>query len=250
MSDVRLDDLWDFDDPAESERRFADHLAQAREAGGGDIAETLTQIGRAQGLQHRFDDADRTLDDAEQALEDGDRRGRIRLLLERGRVANTAGREGRGAEAFLAAWELARSSGDDALAVDAAHMLGIVERPGAAWAWNERAMELARSSADPAARRWVASLANNMGWARHEAGAHDEALELFTLALVERERQDDPAATRIARWCVARCLRSLGRTEEALTIQQSLAAELEALGETDEYVNAEIAECRRALGRA
>jgi tetratricopeptide (TPR) repeat protein len=129
-------------------------------------------------------------------------------------------------------------------------MLGIVEPPDTAWTWNERAMELARTSPDAAARRWVGSLANNMGWARHEAGAYDEALELFTLALAEREEQDDPKRTRIARWCVARCLRSLGRIEESLAAQQALAAELEAIGETDEYVTDEIAECRRALGKA
>ena len=129
-------------------------------------------------------------------------------------------------------------------------MLGIVEPSARAWEWNERAMELARSSPDPAAQRWVASVANNMAWAKHDAGAYEEALELFSLALVERERQDDPGRTRIARWSVARCLRSLGRTEEALAEQQSLAAELEALGETDEYVTEEIAECLRALGRA
>jgi tetratricopeptide (TPR) repeat protein len=244
-----LDALWDFDDPAGSEHRFAEHLAEARKVGAGDVAETLTQIARAQGLQHRFDDADRTLDQAEDALGKADTRGRIRLLLERGRVANTAGREGRGADDFIHAWELARSAREDALAVDAAHMLGIVEAPDRAWEWNERAMALARTSPDPAARRWVASVANNMGWARHEACAFDEALELFTVALVERERQGDPTRTRVARWCVARCLRSLGRTEEALAGQQALAAELEAVGETDEFVSEEIAECLRELGR-
>ena len=129
-------------------------------------------------------------------------------------------------------------------------MLGIVEPPAHAWEWNERAMELARSSPDPAARRWVASVANNMAWAKHDAGAYEEALELFSLALVEREQQGDPGRTRVARWSVARCMRSLGRTEDALAEQQSLAAELEALGETDEYVTQEIAECLRALGRA
>ena len=254
MDDVpleRLDDLWDFGDPAASERRFTALLVRAhQETGGRYVAETLSQLARAQGLQRRFEDADRTLDDADAALGADDDRTRVRILLERGRVANTAGREGRGSEEFLAAWELARASGEDALAVDAAHMLGIVEPPARAWEWNERAMELARSSPDPAARRWVASVANNMAWAKHDAGAYEEALELFSLALVERERQDDPGRTRIARWSVARCLRSLGRTEDALAEQQSLAAELEALGETDEYVTEEIAECLRALGRA
>ena len=116
-------------------------------------------------------------------------------------------------------------------------------------AWNE-ARGAGPVSPDPAARRWVASIANNMAWARHDAGAYDEALELFTLALVERERQDDPGRTRIARWSVARCLRSLGRTEEALAEQRSLQAELDVLGETDEHVTEEIAECLRALGRS
>ena len=250
MDDEPLDALWDFGDPAGSERRFTERLARVREADGDDVAETLTQLARAHGLQHRFDDADRTLDEADAVVRDDDRRARVRILLERGRVANTAGREGRGADAFLAAWELARTAGEDALAVDAAHMLGIVEEPGPAWEWNERAMELARSSPEPAAERWVASVANNMAWSKHDAGSYDEALELFELALAERERQDDPGRTRIARWSVARCLRSLGRTEEALAEQQALAAELEALGETDEYVREEIAECLRALGRA
>ncbi len=54
---------------------------------------------------------------------------------------------------------------------------------------------------------------------------------------------------RIARWCVARCLRSLGRVEEALAEQQALAAELEAEGEVDGYVDEELAECLLVLGR-
>ena len=178
-----------------------------------------------------------------------DARARARIHLERGRVANTAERDGRGRTCFLAAWEVARAAGEDALAVDAAHMLGIVEPPDLAREWNERAIELARGSPDTAAQRWLASLANNMGWARHDAGAYDEALELFTLALAERRREGDPARTRIARWCVARCLRSLGRTEEALAEQRALAAELEAVGETDEHVTEEIGECLRELGR-
>jgi tetratricopeptide (TPR) repeat protein len=246
----RLDELWDFGDPAASEARFvAVRSRAAHDDGGARLAELLTQLARAQGLQGRFDDADATLDEAEAALQPSDARGSVRLLLERGRVANTAGRDGRGSAEFRKAWEQARAAGEDALAVDAAHMLGIVEQPDEAWAWNERAMGLARTSPDPAAQHWVASLANNMGWVRHEAGDFDAALELFTLALAERERGDDAGRTRIARWCVARCLRSLGRTEEALVQQRALAAELEALGETDEHVDEEIAECQRALAR-
>ena len=245
-----LDRLWDFDDPAGSEQRFLALLPRARhERDGAFLGEVLTQLARAQGLQRRFGEADRTLDEAASALRPDDERGRVRLLLERGRVANSAGRAGRGAAQFADAWERARAAGEDALAVDAAHMLGIVEPPESAWEWNERAMQLARTSPDPRARRWVGSLANNMGWARHEAGDYDQALALFQVALEERRREGTANQVRIARWCVARCLRSLGRVEEALAEQQALAAELEAEGEVDGYVDEELAECLLALGR-
>ena len=58
----RLDRLWDFDDPAFSEQRFLALLPRARaERDGALLAEALTQLARARGLQGRFDDADSTL---------------------------------------------------------------------------------------------------------------------------------------------------------------------------------------------
>ena len=245
-----LDLLWDFDDPAESERRFRSLLPRARnEQNGAYEAETLTQLARAQGLQRRFDDAAATLDDAELALRPADVRGRIRLLLERGRLANTSGASGRGCEPFRAAWELARASGEDALAVDAAHMLGIVERRDEARTWNERAMELARSSADPRARSWIGSLANNMGWARHDDGDDEGAIALFELARDEWLADGRLGRARIARWSIARCRRSQGQHAAALAEQEALLAELDAAGETDGYVHEELGECLLALGR-
>ena len=72
----RLDELWDFADPVESERRFEALLPRARrEHDGAFLAEALTQLARAQGLQRRFDDARRTLAVAEAALGPDDRRG-------------------------------------------------------------------------------------------------------------------------------------------------------------------------------
>ena len=245
-----LDRLWDFDDPAGSEQRFLALLPRARqERDGAFLGEVLTQLARAQGLQRRFGEADRTLDEGAAAVRADDERGRVRLLLERGRVANSARREGYGRLQFTEAWERARAVGEDGLAVDAAHMLGIVEPPESAREWNERAMELAQTSPDPRARRWFGSLANNMGWTRHDAGDYDEALSLFQVALEERRRDGTPNQVRIARWCVGRCLRSLGRVEEALAEQQVLAAELDAAGEVDGYVDEEVGECLLALGR-
>jgi tetratricopeptide (TPR) repeat protein len=246
-----LDRLWDFDDPAASERRFTELVARAgSEHDGAFLTEVLTQLARAQGLQRRFDEARRTLDEADRALCPRDRRGRVRLLLERGRVDRFEQRDDLGRDAFLEAWELARSAGEDGLAVDAAHMLGIVEPPPVAREWNERAMELARSSPDPVARRWVGSLANNMGWARHAADDDDGAIALFELARDEWLADGRADRARIARWSIARCLRSRGNVDDALAAQETLLAELDDLGETDGYVLEEIAECLLTLGRA
>lgn len=247
----RLDELWNFDDPVESERRFEALLPRARrEHDGAFLAEALTQLARSQGLQRRFDDARRTLAEAEAALGPDDRRGRVRLLLERGRVERSGNEDGLGRAAFLEAWERARAAGEDGLAVDAAHMLGIIEADDEGHVWNERAMALAGSSADPAARRWVGSLASNMGWARHHAGDDVGAIVMFELARDEWLADGRDGRARIARWSIARCRRSAGELEAALAEQRGLLAELDALGESDGYVFEEIAECLRSLGRA
>jgi hypothetical protein len=230
-----LDSLWDFDDPASSERRFTQLLPRARaEQGGVFVTEVLTQLARALGLQGAFELAHSTLAEAERTLRPSDRRGRARLLLERGRLERSEHRADHGRSAFHEAWDVSRATGADALAVDAAHMLGIVEPDEEAARWNERAMELARSSPDPDARRWVGSLANNMGWARHEAGDDDGAIGLFT-----QSREAFLADGRVERGDVAK----------ALEEQKALLTELAAHGKTDGYVLQEIAECLVELGR-
>jgi tetratricopeptide (TPR) repeat protein len=246
-----LDTLWDFDDPAASEARFAELVARARdERGGAFHAEALTQLARAQGLRRRFDEARATLHEAERVLEGGNARGQTRILLERGRLDRSEGVEGLGRSSFLEAWDFARAIGDDNLAVDAAHMLGIVEPAEEGAAWNERAMELALASNDPVARRWVGSVGSNMGWARHAEGDFAGAIALFELARDEWLADGRVARARIARWSIARCLRSQANFRGALAEQEEVLAELDELGETDGYVFEEIAECLLALGRS
>jgi tetratricopeptide (TPR) repeat protein len=243
----RFDELWDFDDPAGSEARFREILPRAR----GDRSLSLqirTQIARTLGLQKKWEDAHAILDAVETELPSAPDVVRVRWCLERGRVLNSAGDPERARPLFREAWDLARTAGEDALAVDAAHMVAIVEREEAI-AWNERALTLARGSPDPRARKWQGSLLNNLGWARHDRGEHEAALALFEEALAARREQGDRGAVRIARWCVARAKRSLGRTEEALAEQEELRRETEADGRRDGYVLEEIAECLLALGR-
>ena len=121
---------------------------------------------------------------------------RIRYLLERGRVFHSYKRVEEARPLFLEAWEVARRAGQDGYALDAAHMLGIIEPPEEALRWNEKALTLARSSEQPEARRWLGSLLNNMGWSYHDRGEHEKALELFQQALAYREERGlPPAAT-------------------------------------------------------
>lgn len=255
-----FDALWDFADPAATERRFRDLLPAV--LAGGDVwvdahARLLTQIARTEGLQRRFEAAHGTLDEAERLLPQCDDVTRVRYLLERGRVLDSSGRPGEARPLFLDAWERARACGADDFAVDAAHMVAIVAPtdgpdggPGEDIAWNERALALAESSPDPGARRWRGSLYNNLGWSHHDRGDFATALDMFEKALAFREAAGKSGGIRIARWCVARALRSLGRIDEALAIQTSLLAEIAAAGEQDGYVHEELGECMLAVGRA
>jgi tetratricopeptide (TPR) repeat protein len=247
-SSTDFDKLWDYNQPAESETRFRQALAETP-VGSPTYVEVLTQIARAQGLQRNFDAAHKTLDEAQRLLHTDWRRPHLRYLLERGRVLNSAGKKEQAHPLFQQAWELAQSAGEDYYAVDAAHMLAIIARPAQQLAWNLKALALAERSGDPRTRNWLGSLYNNIGWTYHDLGQDEQALATFQKALVWREAANQPTETRIARWCVARFLRSLARVEVALVVQQQLAKEWGALGENDGYVFEELGECLLALDR-
>jgi tetratricopeptide (TPR) repeat protein len=112
-------------------------------------------------------------------------------------------------------------------------------------------MAAAEQSADESARRWLGPLYNNLAWTYHDRGDFAEALELFRKGVAFREqRPQDAEPLRIARWSVARALRSLGRYDEALAMQRELLAEYERAGKVSGVVFEEIGECLLATGRA
>lgn len=245
-----FDAMWSFGDPAGTEAKFRTVLEETPlHVGAVYRLELQTQIARALGLQRRFDDAGALLDEIEPQITDDMARVRIRYLLERGRVLNSSGDPAAARPLFIEAWDLARSAEEDALAVDAAHMVALVAPPNDAIDWNERAIAYAEQSDDPRARGWLASLYNNLGWTRHDRGEYDEALRLFECALVEREKAGDPETIGIAKWCIARTLRSLGRVEESLAMQRELEAAKADSDSPDGYVCEEIAECLLLLDR-
>jgi tetratricopeptide (TPR) repeat protein len=245
-----FDQLWDFSDPAESERRFREALTGvAASAPVEFLIELRTQIARSEGLQRKFDDAHRTLDDVEKQLSNGSSRERVRYLLERGRVFNSAGDLAGALPLFVEAWEIARSIGEDALAVDAAHMVAIAESQENQLEWNLRAMDLAQLSADPKAGKWLGSLYNNIGWTYHDRGDFELALATFEFGLSWQREHSTRHGRLIAEWTVGRTLRSLGRYESAIAIHESSLRERTEAGETDGYIHEELGECLLALDR-
>lgn len=242
-----IDALWDYDQPKTSEARFRAALAEAADFPDAYRLELLTQIARAQGLQRSFDAAHVTLDEV-QTANPAEARVKIRLSLERGRVFNSSGLPEAARPHFMAAWELAQSTGEDGYAVDAAHMLAIISSGDTALDWNRKALDLAERSTDVKAQNWKGSLYNNIGWAQHDAGDFAGALVTFHKALEWRLAQGKPPQIRIARWCVARTLRSLGRVREALAMQAELLDEAEAANAPDGFIYEEVGECLLLLG--
>lgn len=170
----------------------------------------------------------------------------MRVYLERGRVLNSSGSPVEARPLFEAAFAAATDGGLEQLAIDALHMVAIVAPPEEQDALNRRALDLAEAASDPRARQWRASLLNNLGWSAFERGDYPEALRLFEDALAERIEQGKAPEILIARWCIGRTLRALGRLDEALALQRSLAAELTAAGKADPYVDEEIAQLLKA----
>ena len=241
---TEIDSLWDYNDPTGSEARFRAALLAAAEP----HLELLTQIARAQGLQGHFDDAHRTLDEVEPGLAGAPPRARIRYLLERGRVSNSAGDPDQARPFFAEAFALAAADPAETFyAIDAAHMLAIVAPADKAPEWNLRALALAEAATDERARGWRGSLLNNLGWTYHEVGDFPAALDYLERALAARRERGTAEDMRVARWCVARMWRDLGRVAEALAEQQALSAEYAALGQSSRYVEEEIDECTRRI---
>lgn len=222
-----FDSMWNYNDPAASEKKFRDLLPAAKQSRNKSYyAQLLTQIARAQGLQDNFVGANETLDRVQNMLSDEMIVARVRYLLERGRVLNSSGSPEQAKPLFQQAWELATAKGKDYWAVDVAHMLGIVEPPEKQLYWSLQALAIAEKTKDARAKGWRGPLYNNIGWTYHDLGQFDTALVYFQKGLEWREKIGDQAGTLIAKWTVGRTLRSLGRIDEALDLQKKLEQEI------------------------
>ncbi|KIS28991.1 hypothetical protein TV39_02440 [Arthrobacter sp. SPG23] len=198
-----LDQLWNFDDPAGSESRFRT-AAEDEKYDADEQAELATQVGRAIGLQGRYEEADALLD----AIDADEPTVAVRVLLERGRLLNSSGHAAMAVPLFEQAAELADHLSEEFLAVDALHMLAIAD-PEHAESWTRSALEYASTVHDPRTRRWMVSLHNNLGWTLHQAGRFTEALVEFQLAEQWAERVGTPQQQEWAREAIEECQQSL-----------------------------------------
>ena len=245
-----FDSLWDYDHPGASERKFRELLPSALDSRDFPyLTQLLTQIARAEGLQRKFQDAHETLDRVEKGLDKTDDKTRVRYLLERGRVFNSSGKRDEARPLFSQALDLAVKTKDNFNAVDAAHMIAIAEPTEKQLQWNLKALDLAENSADEKARKWKGSLYNNIGWTYFEQEQYEESLLMFEKAREFQEQQGDPTKIMIAKWCVAKTLRMMDHTEEALEMQRELYEQYQAAGRRSGYVYEEIAECLTVMGQ-
>lgn len=254
---VDIQALWDHSNPALSEQRFREALGTASSE---EALLLQTQIARTHGIRKDFARAREVLDAIAPQATVASPQVRVRYFLELGRTyasathaqeAITPAQREQARTHFMQAFEAARTSRLDEAAIDALHMMAFVDtEPRAQLEWDLKALAHMEGSDQPDAKKWEASLRNNVGYARHLMGEYDEALRQFRLSLAAHERAGRPRNVRIARWMIAWTLRAQRQFDEAIAIQLRLEREWRETGEPDPYVFEELEHLYRATGDA
>ncbi len=244
----RVLDAWDWADAPGTADRF--RVAADQESDPHATVVLRTQQARATGLAGDFVEASRILDEVESpGIDESALHARARVAIERGRVLNSTGDAAAATPFFAEARRLAVEAGLGGLALDALHMqaiaAGATKGPDAARTIDEQALAEIEASDDPQVQRWLGPVLNNLGWDLHDSGHPEEALGIFERAVDVRAAAEDHQAWFIARWCVGRTLRTVGRHEEALRLMRELAAD--PAGADDPYVAEEIAANEESL---
>ena len=199
LTQQTLDHLWDFEHPDISEARFRSAMSEDR-YDADERAELKTQLGRAIGLQGRFEEADAVLD----TIDGEEPAVAVRVLLERGRVLNSSGHSEMAVPLLEQAAELADHLGEEFLAVDALHMLAVAYTAHAE-TWTRSALEYASTVRDERTKRWLVVLHIDLGRTLHDAGRCTEARVEFQLAEQWAGRVGTPRQQELARAAMDAC---------------------------------------------
>lgn len=238
-----FDKLWNYNDPASTEQKFREVLSGYNENDNlSGYLQLLTQIARTYSLRRMFNDAHNILNEVEQKLPTANDVAHVRYHLERGRSFNSAGNKAEANKHFIQARDIAQTLGEDFYIIDAIHMLAIVAAPDEAIKLNELGVVYAEQSKQERAKGWLGSLYNNLGWAYFDKGEYDKALSVFLRALKWREEKQSVPELFLAKWCVARTLRALGRLDDAIKIQLALLEQMIDTSHPDGYVYEELGE--------
>lgn len=201
------------------------------------LAQLLTQIARARGMQDKLREAQAALDKAK--WESSDKVAVIRMEVETARLRRVQGKDVEATTLLKKVYETAEGAPLDYFKADAAHILYLVEPdkgPKDAKTWEDAVLKIARDSVNVKTRRWAAVVLTDQGWKIFNEGRAIEALPLFEEALEIRKaaftysynRHDGQPllktkqAYRVARWNLARVLREVGRYERAYKLQKEL----------------------------
>jgi tetratricopeptide (TPR) repeat protein len=251
---VDISALWDFNRPEISEERFRSALSNAS---ADDTLILKTQIARTYGLRRDFSQAQQILADIESQIANANIEAKVHYYLELGRTysstshppeSQTNEAKELARSAYMQAFELAQNGKLDDLAIDALHMMSVVNTaPEDQLEWNRKAVAYMQASSQQETRKWEGTLHNNTGYVLHLLGNYEEALQEFKLALASRKRDGNPQSIRIARWMIAWTLRALGQINEAIEIQLRLEKECDEAGEPDPYVFEELELLHKAL---
>ena len=237
-----FDALWNMRDPAVTEIKFKEVLAASERKDTNYLLQLQTQIARTYSLRALFTEAHYLLDTVEKHLTSTTELAQLRYHLERGRTFNSSGKKAEATTHFQRARQIAEKLNEDFYAIDAIHMLAIAAPPAEAIRLNEAGILLAEQSKDSRAKNWLGPFYNNLGWAWFDGGQFEKALSIFLRSLQYRESQNSAYEIQIAKWCVARTLRALGRNEDALKIQLGLFEESTTSGNPDGYIHEELGE--------
>jgi len=252
---IDISALWDFGKPELSETRFRDALIGASED---DQIILQTQIARTFGLRKDFEKTREILAEVEPKLDGASSEAKVRYWIELGRsyCSTTHPKETQtdavkelGHKAYMNAFESAKAGRLDALAVDALHMMTMVDTaPDAQIEWNYKALAYMDGSSQEDAKKWEGSLRNNLGYALHLAGRYEEAIVEFNLSLAAYQKAGRDKGVRYAKWMVAWTLRAMEKYQEALEMQLALEKEWDEAGDSDSYVFEELGHLYKALG--
>lgn len=228
MAIVNFDELWDYNNPAQTRVKFKKLLSDfVKESAKIDsILQLKTQIARTHSLIGEFKEAHAILDEVEAELPVANDLTKIRFQLEKGRTLNSEGNTSLATTHFLSAYDICDGKHYDNFFVDVLHMLAIVTTDiEQKEIIVEQGVALATNSKDARVKKWIGIFHNNLGWDLFEAEFYNQAMEQFKKCEEIYRLSENKVAQNIARFSIAKCLRLLGQHKKALKIQEKLLSE-------------------------